>query len=327
MARVKTRQKKTVVKRSQQTAKPVVARPTKPRRLHLPAYKPLRFKRIKYPEKLPSSWRLTTQAVRLFMTRPGLFLGITLVYALLTIVLVRGLGAGADITSLKTQLDLGPSGLAQLLTGVSVLTALFTSSGTSSGDTSGAYQLIVGLIISLATIWAARQTLAGQRVRLRDAFYKGMYPLVPFVLVLLVVIVESVPLLVGAWLYTTVITNGIAATPVENIIWATVCLLLVVISLYMLCSSLFALYNVTLPDMTPLKALRSARQLVRYRRGQVFRKLLYLPFASILALCVLMVPAILWLAPLAPWLFFALTTFVLVAVHLYMYTLYKALLA
>ncbi len=321
--------KVTTAKNKQKQTKPAVAANVSdgPRRLKLPAFRPFRLKRIKYPEKLPSAWQLAKQAVRLFWSRRKLFIGITAIYALLTLILVRGFSAGVDVASLKAQLNLGSSGIAQTLTGLSVLSTLFTSSGTSAGDTSGAYQLVVGLIISLATIWAARQTLAGQTVRIRDAFYKGIYPLVPFVLVLLVVIVQAVPLLIGAWLYTTVVTAGIAVSAVEQILWGALALALAVVSIYMLCSSVFALYIVTLPDMTPLKALRSARQLVRYRRGQVLRKLLYLPFILLVAAAVIMLPIILFIAPAAAWIFFVLSCLALILVHLYMYTVYKALLA
>ncbi|HXR49743.1 MAG TPA: hypothetical protein VN778_01820 [Verrucomicrobiae bacterium] len=327
MAQGKSTKKPVVKQRVNKVAVPAEVIASKPRRLKLPAYKPFRLKRVKYPEKLPSVWRLSAQTAQLVARRPWLFAGIAVVYAVLTLILVRGFGSGIDVASLKTQLDTGPSHVAQLLTGVSVLVAMLNSSGTSAGDTSGAYQIIVGLVVSLATIWAARQTLAGQSVGLRDAFYKGIYPLIPFVLVLLVVILESLPFLIGAWLYTTLVMNGIVATTLEQVIWGIVCFVLVVISLYMLCSSLFALYIVTLPDMRPIKALRSARQLVRYRRGQVFRKLLYLPVALLVITAVVMVPAILLVAGAATWVFFVWTTLILLIVHVYMYTLYKALLA
>jgi hypothetical protein len=39
-----------------------------------------------------------------------------------------------------------------------------------------------------------------------------------------------------------------------------------------------------------------------------------------------MVPIIIWLTPLAQWIFFLLTMFALVAAHTYMYTLYRELL-
>jgi hypothetical protein len=94
----------------------------------------------------------------------------------------------------------------------------------------------------------------------------------------------------------------------------------------MLSSSLFALYIVTLPDMTPLTALRSARQLVRYRRWTVLRKIFWLPVALLILAAVIMVPIIIWLTAIAQWVFFLLTMFSLVATHAYMYNLYRELL-
>jgi hypothetical protein len=94
----------------------------------------------------------------------------------------------------------------------------------------------------------------------------------------------------------------------------------------MISSSLFALYIVTLPDMTPMKALRSARELVRHRRWTVLRKILCLPLILLVAGAVIMLPIIIVLTPLAQWVFFLLTMLALVAAHAYMYTLYRELL-
>ena len=55
---------------------------------------------------------------------------------------------------------------------------------------------------------------------------------------------------------------------------------------------MFALYIVTLPDMTPMKALRSARELVRYRRWTVLRKVLFLPLMLLVVAAIIMVPII-----------------------------------
>ncbi|HVI60648.1 MAG TPA: hypothetical protein VM535_00655, partial [Candidatus Saccharimonadales bacterium] len=108
--------------------------------------------------------------------------------------------------------------------------------------------------------------------------------------------------------------------------WGLLFGLLTLFSLYMISSSLFALYIVTLPDMTPRKALRSARELVRDRRWTVLRKILCLPVILFLGAALVMVPIIIWLTPLAQWVFFLLTMFALVAVNTYMYSLYRELL-
>lgn len=324
----KVKGKKTAPKRK--TAHVPMERPAsrdEPRRLKLPAYQPFRMKRIKYPEKLPSAWKLSRQTLGILWRNKKLFAGIVLVYILLNLVFVHGLGNGFDISGAKDQMALGLGGAQQFASSLLVFAALFGSSGSDSNPAGSAYQLIIGMLISLAVIWAARQIAAGQRPTLRQVFYQGMYPLVPFVLVLLVVLLQLLPLVLGAAFFTITVGGGIAATGLEQTIAALIFGVLGFISIYMVCSSLLALYIVTLPDMTPMKALKSARQLVRYRRGQVFRKLLYLPIAVLVAMALILVPAIVFVAPLAPWIFFILSMSALVVVHVYMYTLYKALLA
>lgn len=303
--------------------------PQRPRRLRLPSYRPFRFKRIKHPERLPSAWRLTLRTLSLLYYRRWLFLGIGVVYGLLVLLIAQGLSGGVDVVSLKDQVTTILGGNTEpLLTSVSVLASLLAGGGSASANPSAdAYRLILGIIVSLAAIWAIRQTTAGSRVSIRDAFYKGVYPLVPFSLVLLVVSLEMIPFLVGAWIFMTVVATGIAADGTQEVLWGIGFVALAFISVYMLCSSLFALYIVTLPDMTPLKALKSARQLVRYRRGQVLRKLAFLAFLLLVAMLAIMLPLIVFAPILAQWVFFALSILGLIIIHAYMYTLYKALLA
>lgn len=303
-----------------------VAVPTRPRRLHLPAYKPFRLRRIKHPVRLPSAWKLLGQTLSTLWHNKRVFLGLAVVYGVLNLVLVRGLNGGADISSLKQQMAASLGNPGQLATDFSVFVSLLGSSGNDANPAAGPYQFFLLLVVSLATIWAARQVMAGHAVRVRDAFYRGMYPLVPFVLVFVVVLLQTLPLLIGGLLYTIVVNVGIAATPVEQMLWGLLALVLAIVTIYMLCSSLFALYIVTLPDMTPRRALKSARQLVRYRRGQIFRKLLFLPLALLGMAAVVVLPFIWLVPPVAQWVFFAYSMLTLVIVHTYMYRLYKALL-
>lgn len=299
-----------------------------PRRLKQRTYKSFRLTaRIKHPVKLPNVWQLTKTAARTLWQHKELFLGITIVYGLLNLLLVQGLASGTDVTNLKNSLNQVSAGqLGSLVSSLGVFVILVGSAGNSSSQTAGAYQLILGLMTSLAVIWALRQVLAGQAIRIRDAYYRGVYPLVPFVLVLVVIGLQLLPLLIGSTLYSLVVTNGIAVYMIEKLIWGVLYALLALLSLYLITSSLFALYIVTLPDMTPMKALRSARELVRYRRWTVLRKLIWLPVVLFIAAAIIMVPIIIWLTPLAQWVFFLLTMFSLVAIHAYMYTLYRELL-
>lgn len=253
--------------------------------------------------------------------------GIALVYGLLVILLAQGLAATTDVVSVKQQMSQAFTGsLASLASSFSVFMVLIGSSGGASNQSAGAYQFFLGLIASLAIIWALRQLYSDTQIRVRDAYYKGMAPLVPFVLVLLVVGLQLLPMLIGSSIYSTVVGNGIAVTAVEKLFWLILFLGLSAVSLYFVSSSLIALYIATLQDMTPLKALRSAKQLVKNRRWIVVRKLLFLPVALLLAAGTIMLPVIALIPIIAPWLFFALTILALVTTHTYIYTLYRELI-
>lgn len=279
------------------------------------------------PPKLPNVWQLTRTAWQTLWRHKELFLGIALIYGVLNLILVQGIAGGIDVGNLKATLDQTVGGgFGSLASAFSVFTVLVGSSGAGASQTAGAYQLILSIITSLAVIWALRQLLAGKKIHIRDAYYRGMYPLVPFTLVILVIGLQLLPFIVGSSLYNLVVANGIAVGFLERAVWLTVFLLTMAWSVYMISASLFALYIVTLPDMTPLKALRSARDLVKGQRWAVILRLAFLPLVLLVVSAAIMVPVIILFSFLAKWVFFLLTTLTLVAIHAYLYTLYRELL-
>jgi len=185
------------------------------------------------------------------------------------------------------------------------------------------------LITSLALIWSFRQLQAGKHsvLRVRDSFYKGMYPLIPVILVVIMISVQLIPLLVGSVLFSLVVANGIAVNAFEIGIWAAVLIATAFWSLRMITASIFAVYIVSLPDMTPMRALRSAKNLVEYRRLVVLRKVLFLPLLIMIPLGTIVLATIAIVPVLAQWVFFALSILILPVVHAYMYTLYRELLS
>lgn len=309
---------------------PIEEKPAGPRQLKPKHHKVLRFLNVDEsmaPTPLPNAWTITVKAARTLWQYKQLFIGVTLIYGLLNLLLAQGLSGGTDVTSLKGDFNQVFTGhLGSLASGLGVFTLLVGSAGNTNSQTTGAYQILLAIIASLAVIWALRKSLSGNQVGARDAYYQGMYPLVPFILVLLVIGLQLVPLAIGSTLYALVVNNGIAIHAGEQIFWAAIFAAAAFATLYMLTSSLFALYIVTLPDMTPMKALRSARGLVRRHRWSVLRKILWLPVCLLVGAAVIMVPIIMLLTPLARYIFFALTMSALTAAHAYMYTLYRELL-
>jgi hypothetical protein len=315
-----------VGRRSQPRTTDILAQPHL-RRLRLPKRKLLRLKRVTHPVRLPSSWQITKKTCRLLWQARRPLLGIFVTYIILSILLVRGFGGANDISTLRDQLSKGVGGnTGELAAGISSLATTLTSANAGSTASAGVYQMLLGVIVSLATIWTLRQVLGGERVRVRDAFYKSTTPFIPFLLVLVIILIQTLPFMIGGGIYTIVVGYGIAITGLEKLLWGMLFAVLALTTVYMLCSSLFGLYIVTLPDMTPLKALRSARNLVRYRRPAVFRKLIFLVFALGVLAVVLLLPAVLVITGLAAWVFFLFSLAALIVVNAYMYTLYRELL-
>jgi hypothetical protein len=316
--------------KSQKTRKPSLEQTQKiPRVRKQRAYRHFRLsKRIKAQGKpLPGALRLCKQSLALIKRNKNVFIGLIIVNSLLSLVFVAGIGSIFDFVDNKEHVEnlLGGQ-TSTLITSLALIGSLGVAAGTQAQEVSGAYQMFLVLITSLASIWAVRQIMAGNRVTSKEAYYKGLYPLVPFILVLLVIFLQLLPSLIGATLYSIVISNSIAITAIEKGVWLLLFIVLSLLTLYLIASSAFALLIVTLPDMTPMQALRSARQLVLHRRINVMLRLLALPILLIAVGLIILAPVVL----LVPWgavvLFLLFVSFCICFGNVYLYNLYRSLL-
>jgi hypothetical protein len=284
-----------------------------PRRLHLPKrvwYKPLTWRYIP-----PAPAYAPLSKVRILFAR------------LLNILLVRSIVGSSDLQSIKTSLDsLSQGAGGKFLSTLGSFGYLVATSGSGSAQAATAYQTLLLTICSLAFIWAFRQVLAEHVVRIRDSFYLGMYPLIPFMLVFLFIGLQLLPLVVGVGFYQVVLANGIAISFWEKALCFIILVGLGYWSLRMITGSLFAAYIVTLPDMTPMRAIREGKRLVYGRRLLVWRKLIFLPVVLLLLAAAIEFPLILWLTPVAPWVFFLISMVALPIIHGYVYNLYREML-
>lgn len=304
-----------------------------PRRLQAPKatwYNPLTWRHrppVPNYKPLPKARLLMTQVLRQFWQHKNLFGGITTIYGVLNLVLVRGLSGSTNLDTLKNVLtSLGHGVRAQLLASTGSFVYLLATSGSGNSAASGIYQFVLLLVCSLAFIWTLRQVTAGKQVRVRDGFYQGMYPLVPFLLMFLLFAVQLVPLAIGGSIFSTITINGIAVHFWEKALWLGLFVGLSIWSLRMVTATIFAFYIVTLPDMTPIKAYKNARSIVYGRRLLLWRKLIFLPTALFMAALIIELPLISFATPLAPWVLFVLSMAALPIVHGYLYNLYREML-
>lgn len=272
--------------------------------------------------KLPGSFRLSGQALMILSTFWKPISGIFLIYLSLNLLLASGLSViSSNISALREEV----AGQGRLDQALMDFGSLAGGAGWSGGETSSALQSILFIIASLAIIWALRQLLSGEKITVKQAYYQGMAPLIPYVLLTLVIIVQILPMTIGAALLGIVSTGAFG--PVVTVIFTIAFLLLTTWTLYMLSCSVVALYIVTLPHMQPRQALRSAKNLVKNRRWAVMRRLIFLPFLILAAMAAIFIPILLIVPPLAAPLFFAAATLAVFIVHTYLYNLYRRLLA
>jgi hypothetical protein len=284
------------------------------------------FNRIKIQNTIPTAGQIFKTSVTFLYLHKKIFGSISLIYLGLNMLLVRGFGLTTDLSLAKQAFEELVSGAGNSFSSSAAIFGFLVNSNSPGTEVASVYQSIIIVIVSLALIWVLRQTHAREKVSLKDAFYKSSYPLVPFLLVLMFIGLQLIPLVLGSFLFSTTVGSGTAVGGAENTAWSAISFMLVLWSAYMVSASIFALYIVTLPDMTPLKALRSAKKLVQFRRWAIIRKLLFLPVILMVLMAIIMFPTIMFLTPIAEVIFIILATVSLPIVHSYIYSLYRELL-
>lgn len=272
------------------------------------------------------SFRLTWRVLNIFWQYRKPLGGIVLVYLVLNIVFASGISnVSSAFSTIKTDLNTG--GGHALWHAAGGFGSLVGSAGASTSATGSALQSVLFVIESLVIIWALRHLLSGQAITVKLAYYRSMAPLIPFLLVIFMIIIQLLPFTLGGVILAAVSTSVFTSTAAATTITAIAFILLAAWSIYMVSASVFALYIVTLPDMSPRPALRSAKDLVRFRRWAVIRKVFFMPLFLLVVMGIIIVPLILYAQSIVPAVFYVLSMLAILFVHTYLYSLYRELIA
>lgn len=290
--------------------------------------------------KLPGYWAFTAQVWKYIWYRRKTFFLLSLVYAVITAAFV---GIASQSTYLQFTDSLRESGSkffggewsevgqAALLLGSGMIGSL----STAPSDTERAVALVAGLLMWLTTVWLLRAFMAGKKPRLRDGLYNAGSPIVGTFLVFLVLLVQLLPLAIAFMAFAAASSTGLIDQGVESMVFWAVEILLIILSLYWLASTFFAMVIVTLPGMYPMQALKTAGDLVIGRRLRIFLRFIWVFALTFVLWVVIMVPLILfdgWLKgvwpaiswlPLVPVLLLAVASVSLMWVASYTYMLYR----
>ena len=272
-----------------------------------------------------------------------LFLPFIIVLVLVNVVLV-GLMSESTYTQFQevleqTNAELSGGEISNIMKAGLLLISTVTTGGLS-GDSSEAatvFMVLIFLVTWLVTIYLLRHRLAGHKVSLRDGLYNATTPLISTLVVFLVALVQCVPLFVLIIVYSAAVQTEFLSTPFYALLFFIFAMLMIILSGYLLSSSLMALVAVSAPGLYPMKALNTASDLMAGRRTRFIIRIIAGIFVIVIMWVLVMMPLILfdlfmkqfeWTAgfPFVSICLLVMTCFTEIYVSAYLYLYYRWML-
>jgi hypothetical protein len=248
--------------------------------------------------QMPGFFAFTFEVQKTLWSKKRIFLLLVLIYAVLSALLV-GTASQATYTTLTSTLKVTSNGIFSGNVGaLGSAGLLFASTITSSlsqnlTQIQQVYTAILVLMVWLSTVWLLRNILAGHKVKLRDGLYTSGSPILATFLVSLLLIVQLIPLAIAVIGFGAASESGLLSNGVEGLLFCVAAGLLIILSLYWITSTVFALIIVTLPGMYPYRAIKTAGDIVVGRRVRILMRLLWMAIVVIIFWAIVMIPVIL----------------------------------
>ncbi|MEK9195909.1 MAG: hypothetical protein AAB914_00925 [Patescibacteria group bacterium] len=282
---------------------------------------------VKRSVNLSGSWSLLKQTNKFILANKKILLGLAVSYTLIQLMLVLIFSSGIDLNEAKSQIkDLLGGDAPAYTVAYSFTSYLFVTIGQRNNEIVGVYQNFVTIVFMLATIWVVRQRTAGEKFGFRDIFYKSQYPFIQFLVVIFAIGLSMVPMMIAGFLYAVTITGGIAVTILEQGLWLFLCFLLVLLTLYVLVPCLIAMYVVTLPEVSPMTAIKSSWNLLADRRFAVGMRVVAGYIFVLVFIAILMMILSYLLTSASELIFYFLSFMSVLIINIYTYKIYRELL-
>lgn len=233
----------------------------------------------------------------------------------------------------------GSDGVGEFAKAGLLLISTITSGGlsTDSGETAVIFTVILFLIIWLTTIFILRHRLAGHKIKLRDGLYNAMTPLISTFVVFAVVVIQCIPIFLLIIVYSAAVQTEFLSTPFYALVFFIFASLMILLSGYLLSSSLIALVAVSAPGLYPMEALNTASDLMMGRRVKFVLRIVALVIILAIVWVIVMLPLILfdllmknfeWTTeiPFVPVCLLAMTCFTGIYITAYLYLYYRWML-
>lgn len=230
--------------------------------------------------------------------------------------------------------DTGVMGKAGLL-----LISTITTGGLSGNSSEAAvvFATLIFLMIWLVTIFLLRHIMADKKVKFRDALYNSMSPLVSSLIVFIVAVLQCIPIFILIIAFSAAVQTDFLSMPFYALVFFIFAALMILLSGYLLSSSLMAFVAVSAPGLYPFKALRTAAELMQGRRIRFILRLVSLILALAVTWVIVMLPLIMfdlfmkqfeWTSqiPFVPVCLLVMTCFTGIYITAYLYIYYRWML-
>ena len=222
--------------------------------------------------------------------------------------------------------------------GLLLISTVFTGGlSANAGAGAGVLVALLFLIIWLVSIFVIRHRMAGNKINLRDALYNSLSPLLSSFVVFVVAVVQTIPIMILIVAYSAAIETHFLDTPFYAFLFLVFAILMILLSSYMLSSTIIALVAVSAPGMYPLEALKTSSEVMRSRRIRFIFRIVALIIALIAMWFIVMMPLILFdllmqqfewtlMVPFIPVCLVVMSCFSGIYVAVYFYTYYRWML-
>lgn len=272
-----------------------------------------------------------------------LFLPLLVIVVILNVVLV-GIMSEATYSQFQDVLDqtsmqVAGGDIGNVAKAGLLLISTVTTGGLSgeSSEAATVFGIIIFLIIWLTTIFLLRHRLAGHKVKLRDGLYNAMTPLISTFVVFAIAVVQCVPIFLLIIVFSAAVQTDFLATPFYALMFFIFAVLMILLSGYLLSSSIIALVAVSAPGLYPIKAINASSDLMMSRRVKFILRLVALVIALSIIWVIVMLPLIIfdfWIKtfewakgiPFIPVCLNVMTCFTAIYITAYLYLYYRWML-
>jgi hypothetical protein len=233
--------------------------------------------------------------LRILWNRKWLYTKLVLAFFILSIIFIGTMQA-SNLTSVNDAIDSAGSGNSVIgpvmRAAVTVGSSLSGALNNNLTDVQYLYISALYILVLLTVVWLLRHQLAGNKVKVRDGLYNAASPIASEYALIIIGITQLIPAALGTLVYVSAMTSGLLDGGIESAMFSIALVLIIVLTLYFMTTTLFAMFIATIPGTYPMKAYHAARKIVAGQRLRLLIRLLWMAVIIFISWFIVLVPVV-----------------------------------